>query len=117
MNTIRLPKNTSISVRVTKKEKEELDSFADKEQTTISNYARNILINNKKNYMKIENINPVLYSLEVAIKSFQYIDKKLIPANTPIDELSDEDLELILRKGEIRSEIRKLEAIKKRIES
>jgi len=117
MKTTSLPKNKSISVRVNENEENEFETLAKKNQTNKSDWARNILINHKNNYAKVEHINPVLYALEVAIKSFEFIDNELVPANTPIDALSERNLELMLRKGEIRSEIRKLEAIKKRIKN
>lgn len=107
------PKNENLTIRISKNEKKEFTELAKINQTSRSNWARNILVNNKENYMKSEDINPILYGLEVAFKSLNYINDKLAPTNVSTDENHD----LLLKKGEIQSEIRKLEKLKKRIEN
>ena len=111
------PRNENLTIRITKNEKREFEELARKNHTSRSNWARHILCKHKHNYDEIEEVNPVLNGLEVAIKILNLIDNKMLPIKIPTDIITQEKMDFIFLKGEVNSEIRRLKKLKSKIEN
>jgi hypothetical protein len=117
MEQLSQPRNNNITIRITKNEKNEFSDLANKNFTTESNWAYNILVNHKNSYGKIKDIDTLIASIKVAKNGLELareILKSQIKNQTKL--FLKKETEIFMKVSDIFIEIQKLTKLQKQLE-
>ena len=91
------PRIENITIRITKKEKQEFKEIANTNCVSESNWAYHILKKHKKSYGKTENVDQLLDYIETVIEGYKYILEALEnQIKKSYDKLSMEHADLVI---------------------
>jgi len=70
-------RDKNMSVRITAREKNEFEMLANEHNTSVSNWAYNILVKHKDSYGKVENIDQLIGGIELTIEGLIFTHDEL----------------------------------------
>ena len=117
MEHLSQPRNKNITIRITKKEKQEFNYLAKTNHITESNWAYHILLKHKNSYGKVKDTEQLLEGIKVAIKGLE-LARELLKSQikNPTGTYSEKEHEIFMKTHNIFNEIQKLSNLIKQLE-